>query len=501
MSSSQYEFSAENEQYLFRSQVTCELHGDFNREFQKYSDDTALGMVWNVYDSGTLWSGPLFVGLNADAVKYTTSTTYSALGTFSYLGKTWYYSDTQNYVSNIDGTDYDGNMVVDTETYASTADVVQACKSLIDRARVILKVDEISLLPATEDTLGGIKIGEGLSIDENDVVSSTVYEEGQGIVFETAGSTDSFDVKNKEYYFEDEARCEITGNFGPRTYWRVYTDEPCLAVIFYRSDTTTAPLYIGLTANSVKLYQSWDGNVLGPDGTFDYKGYSWYYTFNYGLYYSSGVDQLGHLQTISGSSADNLVDVAKHVIDLAELVNPGIKTYDVWNTGTGWLNGSYADGTSDTFYTNWYKEYHSNNTVYFELPKGATHVKLTGIATSNNPFGGNHIDLFNDAKHHIGTFTGESQWRELLTGTVYLQFGVKWDEQNTQDISGSSVKSVTLEIKVPKNNAITAKLGDGLTFDENDAITAKLGDGLSIDSNGALTLDDTITIEIRGKIY
>ena len=471
MSSSQYEFSAENEQYLFRSQVTCELHGSFNREFQKTTDGTALGIIWNVYDSGTLWSGPIFVGLSSDAVKYTTNgTTYSALGTFSYLGKTWYYSDHSMYVSNIDGTDYDGNMVVDTEASASTSELVDFCKSLIDRARVILKVDEISLLPATEDTLGGIKIGEGLSIDENNVVSSTVYEEGQGIIFETSGSTDSFDVKNKQYYFEDEARCEITGNFGPRSFWRAYTDDPCLAVIFYRSDNTTAPIYIGLTENSVKIHQSWDGNILGPDGSFDYKGYSWYYTFTYGLYYSSGVDQQGHLQTITGTSSDDIEDVSKHVIDLAELISPGVKTYDVWNTGTGWLNGAYGDGTSDTFYTDWYKEYHSDNTEYLELPKGATEVKLTGISTSDTVFGGNDIDLFDDAKHHIGTFIGESQWHELLTGTVYLQVGVKWSENNDRNISASDIKSVTLEIKVPKNNAITAKLGDGLTFDENDAI-------------------------------
>lgn len=474
MSSSQYEFSAENEQYLFKSQVTCELHGSFNREFQKYTDDTALGMVWNVYDSGTLWSGPLFVGLSADAVKYTTnSTTYSALGTFSYLGKTWYYSDTQMYVSNIDGTDYDGNMVVDTETYASTSDIVQACKSLIDRARVILKVDEISLLPATEDTLGGIKIGEGLSIDENNVVSSTVYEEGQGITFETSGSTDSFDVKNKEYYFTDEARSEITGNFGPRAYWRVYTDDPCLAVIFYRSDNTTAPLYIGLTENSVKMYQSWDGNVLGPDGTFDYKGYSWYYTFNYGLYYSSGVDQLGHLQTISGTSADDLEDVAKHVIDLAELINPGIKTYDVWGDGTGWLNGSYNDSQSDYFWTNWYYTYHSKQDEYLEVPTGAIKMRLIGISNENDSrLQGGGVDCFNSSHHHfatVGCVTDE--WADIPDGTVYLQFGVKWNELNNRTISSSDIKSVTLEIKVPKNNAITAKLGDGLTFDENDAIT------------------------------
>ena len=474
MSSSQYEFSAENEQYLFRSQVTCELHGNFNREFQKYTDDTALGMVWNVYDSGTLWSGPMFVGLSADAVKYTAnSTTYSSLGTFSYLGKTWYYSDNQSYVSNIDGTDYDGNMVVDTETYASTSDMVQACKSLIDRARVILKVDEISLLPATEDTLGGIKIGEGLSIDENNVVSSTVYEEGQGITFETSGSTDSFDVKNKQYYFEDEARCQITGNFGPRTFWRVYTDDPCLAVIFYRSDTTTAPLYIGLTENSVKLYQSWDGNVLGPDDTFDYKGYTWYFTYNYGLYYSSGVDQLNHLQTISGTSSDDLVDVAKHVIDLAELINPGIKTYDVWNTGTGWLNGAYDNSQSDYFWTNWYYTYHSKPDEYLEVPDGAIKMRLIGISNENDSrLQGGGVDCFNSSHHHfasVGCMTDE--WADIPEGTVYLQFGVKWNELNDRTISSSDIKSVTLEIKVPKNNAITAKLGDGLTFDENDAIT------------------------------
>lgn len=482
MSSSPYEFSAENEQYLFKSQVTCELHGDFNREFQKYTDDTALGMVWNEYNSGTLWSGPLFVGLSSDAVKYTAnSTTYSALGTFSYLGKTWYYSNTQMYVSNIDGTDYDGNMVVDTETYASTSDIVQACKSLIDRARVILKVDEISLLPATEDTLGGIKIGEGLSIDENNVVSSTVYEEGQGITFETSGSTDSFDVKNKQYYFDYQVNCQLNGNFGPRTYTRVSTNEPCIAAIIQTRDENnpntiwTNPTFIGLTETACQFTNSYDQRTIGPNTSFSYKGYTWYVTSDYGLLNSTGVDLNGHLvgplDFKTYALANSMVEVSKAIIDLADVLSPGIKTYDVWNTGTGWLNGAYGDGTSDTFYTNWYKEYHSNNTEYFELPKGATEVKLTGISTSDTVFGGNDIDLFNDAKHHIGTFVGESQWHELLTGTVYLQFGVKWNEQNTQDISGSSVKSVTLEIKVPKNNAITAKLGDGLTFDENDAIT------------------------------
>lgn len=480
MSSSPYEFSAENEQYLFRSQVTCELHGSFNREFQKYSDDTALGMVWNVYDSGTLWSGPLFVGLSADAVKYTTnSTTYSALGTFSYLGKTWYYSDTQMYVSNIDGTDYDGNMVVDTETYTSTSDIVQACKSLIDRARVILKVDEISLLPATEDTLGGIKIGEGLSIDENNVVSSTVYEEGQGITFETTGSTDSFDVKNKEYYFDDIVSCQLNGDYGPRTFTRVSTD-PCLLAIVQTTANGviwSGPLAVGLTENSAKYSNSYDGTTVGPNASFEYKGYTWYLTFNYGLMNSTGVDLMGNVPSIDMKSIDisdrnDLYLLGQALIDAAELITE-VNPYEVWDSST-WLNGAYNDSQSDQFWTNWYYTYHSKQDEYFELPEWATKMRLIGISNENDSrLQGGGVDCFDSSHHHfasVGCITDE--WADIPEGTVYVQFGVKWNELNDRTISASDIKSVTFELFRPlQNNAITAKLGDGLTFDENDAIT------------------------------
>lgn len=480
MSSSQYEFSAENEQYLFRSQVTCELHGSFNREFQKYTDDTALGIIWNVYDSGTLWSGPLFVGLSADAVKYTTnSTTYSALGTFSYLGKTWYYSDTQYYVSNIDGTDYDGNMVVDTETYASTSDIVQACKSLIDRARVILKVDEISLLPATEDTLGGIKIGEGLSIDENNVVSSTVYEEGQGITFETSGSTDSFDVKNKEYYFDDIVSCQLNGDYGPRTFTRVSTDPCLLAIVQTTSNGViwSGPLAVGLTENSAKYSNSYDGTTLGPNTSFDYKGYTWYLTYDYGLMNSTGVDLMGNVPSIDMTSIDvsdrnDLYLLGQALIDTAELITE-VNPYDVWDSST-WLNGAYNDSQSDQFWTNWYYTYHSKQDEYFELPEWAIKMRLIGISNENDSrLQGGGVDCFDSSHHHftsVGCITDE--WADIPEGTVYVQFGVKWNELNDRTISSSDIKSVTFELFRPlQNNAITAKLGDGLTFDENDAIT------------------------------
>ena len=176
------------------------------------------------------------------------------------------------------------------------------------------------------------------------------------------------------------------------------------------------------------MYQSWDGNVLGPSDTFDYKGYTWYFTYDYGLYYSSGVDQLNHLQTVSGTSSDNLVDVAKHVIDLAELINPGIETYDVWNTGTGWLNGAYDNSQSDYFWTNWYYTYHSKPDEYLEVPAGAIKMRLIGISNENDSrLQGGGVDCFNSSHHHfasVGCMTDE--WADIPEGAVYLQFGVKW---------------------------------------------------------------------------
>ena len=135
-------------------------------------------------------------------------------------------------------------------------------------------IEEISLLPATEDTLGGIKIGDGLVIDENGVVSTTSveYEAGQGIEFITTESGDGFNVKNKEYYFTDAVSCQINGDYGPRTFTRISTD-PCLLAIVQKTTNNaiwTAPLVVGLTENSVKYSNSYDSTILGPNISFDY---------------------------------------------------------------------------------------------------------------------------------------------------------------------------------------------------------------------------------------
>ena len=352
--------------------------------------------------------------------------------------------------------------------------------------------NELEVSPATQNSIGGIKIGDGLSIDENGVASAKVYEAGQGITFDEATPEGQFKVRNLEYYFDNQISCQIDGTYGPRTFTRVSQYEQCLAVIWPRTISGqgwTNPLFVGLTENSVKLTSSADSNILGPSGSFEYRGYTWYYTCTYGLMNSSGVDLLGNLQTMNYTVSTDEVDGSKHLIDLAGLVLYE-ESIDVWNSGTGWLNGAYNDGQSDQFWTNWYYTYHSKQNEYLEVPDGAKKMRLIGISNENDSrLQGGGVDCFNSSHHHfttIGCITDE--WADIPEGTVYLQFGVKWNELNNRTISSSDIKSVTIEFyyDTPRNDVINAKLGNGLEFDSNDAIQAKLGSGLGFDSNGAI---------------
>lgn len=747
----------ENTEYYFDTPVSCEIRGSFNRTFQKTTADPALGVIWKCYDNGNLWGGPLFVGLTADAVKYTTEgTTYNAKGTFTYLGRTWYYSDTSYYVQNPQDHDYLGNLQVFTDAYDYVTDVVDAAKRLIDTAHVYtnnqeeisvkigqrlkiesdgsvnakgylegegisidttdyllptgytrikalsstlngnqyintgyklnpntiidmkctlykrgtsvwaiplgarvynsyavggmlfvttnsdslvpstgvdtpslwiesslnyppsgqincwyndiidlhfdnqsvtcenqrtheqsvitsqtaisatsnydlyvfatnngnnaaffgvmdlyeltisennviihryipckrdsddkyglydiidnefklspnnnlfsyvpgLPIDDInetiSLLPATTTTLGGVKIGEGLYVDSEGYISSKLYEAGQGITFDEAAPEGQFKVRNLEYYFDTQVSWQINGDYGPRTFTRVAGSEQCLIAIVQTTAggrIWTTPACIGLTETSCKYSNSYDSYIIGPDTSFDYKGYTWYIGMNYGLLNSTGVDLLGNVQgpinltSIDTGNNQNLDLVGKAIIDLAGLVVYE-ESIDVWNSGTGWLNGAYNDSQSDQFWTNWYYTYHSKQNEYFEVPAGAIKMRLIGISNENDSrLQGGGVDCFNSSHHHftsVGCMTDE--WADIPDDTVYLQFGVKWNELNDRTISSSDIKSVNIEFyyDTPRNDAINAKLGNGLEFDSNDAIQVKLGDGLGFDANGAL---------------
>lgn len=224
-----------DEMYLFDSRVTCQVHTDSpypgrptDRIHQKTNDEPALFCLWEVYDSGYLWTGPLLVGLTSTSVQYTTqdtSQTVNYQNTFTYFGKTWYTSSYPDYLNDADHEDKLGHVQY-LGSYAAVSYQIQAAKDLIDLANVrfvsnagiqaklgnglqfdsnnaievntgdglttnsdgelevsvgdglqINQDGEVEAIPytlpiASDTTLGGIKIGEGLNIDSNGVIST-----------------------------------------------------------------------------------------------------------------------------------------------------------------------------------------------------------------------------------------------------------------------------------------------------------------------------------------
>ena len=376
-------------------------------------------------------------------------------------------------------------------------------------------MERIALLPATTDTIGGIKIGQGLAIDQEGYVSAVEYSAGYGIeLIQDTGT--GFKVRHNEYYFDYNVSCQIDGSYGPRTFTRTSLREPCLFAIVKitaSSQIWTNPVCIGLTADSCKCSNSYDGTILGPNTSFNYKGYTWYIMCDYGLTNSTGVDLLGNvpgpidLTSIDVTGGTNIDQVGKAIIDLAGLIAYR-ESMDVWNSGTGWRNGDYYSGTSDTFTTSWYYTYHYDPTQYIRVPAGATKMRVIGVSTDNGAyFEGGGANGFNDAKHHtnwIGCTTATGEWTDIPEGVVYVQPNVKWNNNNTRTISSTDIQSVTLEfwyadptgntinvkcgdgLNVNTNNELEAYLGNGLEFDTNYAIQAKLGDGLLFDANGGI---------------
>ena len=165
-----------------------------------------------------------------------------------------------------------------------------------------------------EDLADIQSIGEGLSLDNGELSASsesgTEYVAGRGIVLEQAG----FDPA---YYFTSKVECDIDG----RTFTK-YNEEPAVAFVITNSSGYTGPVYVGLTEDSAKYSQSWDHSVSNPDGSFEYQGYTWYYSHLGYFMPGSYEDALGNLQkfTTYQPSEDQIIDVCKTMIDLARAV-------------------------------------------------------------------------------------------------------------------------------------------------------------------------------------
>ena len=510
------EFRVQNQEYFFTDHgLTCIITGNYGpRTFTKINDGDIVAAVIGATGG---WYMPLFVGLTEDSVKYSNSYDSNILGptgSFTYHDKTWYY--TADYALTAgDGVDHAGHLQSMTDTIYTESSKIQAAKDLIDLAILLpdvsvptisakigtglsfdangaIQADAQPLSPATDSTLGGVIVGEGLEIDNDGTISVdptiipevTEYEAGTAISIENVehgGVT--FDAWDSGTGWENICYSNSTGN--SITSYQYEAHSP-ISNSYTLPAGATRIRAIAYDQNDTMLWTSFswiDSNdyhfaSTSPD-VFD----DWFeiptgaVKVNFGVRHSK-------LNNTTAMSLNDIksVDITIQTVNEIEV--------DVWNSGTGWLNGDYGSGTSNDFYTNWYYTYHYNYQQYIEVPEGATHVMVKGISNENDShFEGGGCNAFDSNHNHVYWWACAWEWQELSSDVKYIQPNVKWDDNNTRTISGSDIKSVTLVWKLPAleiNQAINVKYGNGLTVNQNNELEVKLGDGLSIDEDGAI---------------
>lgn len=359
-------FQVENTNYYFDTNVQCTIGG---RTFTKYTTDPALGVICHarVTSGGgqsTVYSGPMFFGLSEDAVKvhndYSGGQTEGSMGTFEYKGYTWYIS-AHNYMNDgttiVDGGipriddlvfTFDGNgeielgkMVIDLAGLIT--DPIDEFSAKLGNGLQFNTNDAIEVQPATTTTLGGIIVGDNLTIDQDGVLSASSggsdYIAGDGINIErdTSGTTFDIDhIRHPEYFFETQVSCKMPHTSGSQT--RIYTkltNEKTLGAIVTHMLSgfqypLSGPLFVSTIPTAVGYGTDFNTKTFeAAADTFEYLGYTWYYTDigtsdgGYYMEYSGAAsDMLGNMINLGTIYPDgtSIVSIAKDIIDAAGLI-------------------------------------------------------------------------------------------------------------------------------------------------------------------------------------
>ena len=527
------EFRVQNQEYFFTDHgLTCIITGNYGpRTYTKINDGDIVAAVIGTTGG---WYMPLFVGLTEDSVKYSNSydsTIIGPTGSFTYHDKTWYYSADYALTAG-DGVDHAGHLQSLSTTYATGSEGnIQAAKDLIDLAVLLpdtstttisakigaglsfdangaIQADAQPLSPATDSTLGGVIVGDGILVDNDGTISvdPTIipevieYEAGTAIsIEEVEHGGVTFDAWNSGTGWTNWAYTSSTGDSGQ--YWAPEVHSPV-------ADSWKIPL--GATQVRVKAFSTSDvllhpsihwltGKGTGRFGYADPTGGmpydSWLEVNSNATYMNLGIRRSEGSTVALSPSEVKSVELTFQKVSEIEV--------DVWNGGTGWLNGDYGSGTSNDFYTNWYYTYHYNYQQYIEVPEGATHVMVRGISNENDShFEGGGCNAFDSNHHHVHWWGCAWEWQEITSDVKYVQPNVKWNDSNTRTISGSAVKSVTLVWKLPAleiNQAINVKYGNGLTVNQNNELELELTratetnlGGIKIGSGFTYLIDGTL---------
>lgn len=357
-------------------------------------------------------------------------------------------------------------------------------------------IQQIKLLPATENTIGGVIVGDGILVDNDGTISVdptiipevTEYEAGTAISIEDVehgGVT--FDAWDSGTGWENICYSNSTGN--SITSYQYEAHSPI-------SNSYTLPA--GATRIRAIAYNQNDTMLWTSFSWIDSNDYHFASTSPEDDHYDDWFEiPTGAVKVNFGVRHSKLNNTTAMSLNDIKSVDITIQTVseievDVWNSGSGWLNGNYYSGTDPTFTTNWYYSYHSNPDAYIPIPNGATHLMVMGISNENDShFAGGGVNVFSAESHsnHIAWWGCAWEWHEISSDAKFVQIDVKWNDNNTRTISGSDIKSVTLVWKLPAleiNQAINVKYGDGLTVNQNNELEVNLGSGLQFDANGAI---------------
>lgn len=204
--------------------------------------------------------------------------------------------------------------------------------------------DAIEVIPATTTTIGGIIVGDNLTIDENGVLSATGgggsdYIAGDGINIErdTSGTTFDIDhIRHPEYFFETQVSCKMPHTSGSQTrmYTKLTNEKTLGAVVTHMLSgfqyPLSGPLFVSTIPTAVGYGTDLDAKTFeAAANTFEYLGYTWYYTdigTSDGGYYmeynGAASDMLGNMVNLGTIYPDgtSIVSIAKDIIDAAGLI-------------------------------------------------------------------------------------------------------------------------------------------------------------------------------------
>lgn len=349
---------------------------------------------------------------------------------------------------------YDDTEVKRRISTLETASHTHSNKSVLDNTTASYTIEEQTKLaglenyvlpPATTLLLGGVIVGDGLTITEQGVLSTVSqsgdYAPGTGIIFEEPGYN-----YNSEYF----CNTDVTAVFSPgagvwpdRTYHRLSSGNAYVMVaevLNSLSENWFCPIVISKTAGYVGISLQ-DSNVgymefTTPTGSVIYNGETWYYMYagalrsphEYPLY-----DTTGHVESFELTAVAHTIEDV--VLAALAQIYPEHSTGTTLITNTGVLDVSVENGTM----TVTKKEGSSQYNVGGGSLEPATTTTLGGVIVGDNLSIDANGVLSADAQQYVLPIASQS-----TLGGIKVGDGLSIDQDGVLSTTGGGGASVGL---------------------------------------------------------